>query len=57
MCPSTCNVLNPVDKPKQKNKGSTTSTNSSVWRTFESSSELFMDNKVKNLQDARLGIP
>jgi hypothetical protein len=30
MCPSTCNVLNLVDKPNQKNKGSITSTNSSV---------------------------
>ena len=55
MCPSTCNVLNLVDKPNQKRKCSITSTNSSVWRTFESSSELFLDNNVKIFKMPGLG--
>ena len=54
MGPSTCNALHVFDKQNQKNKGSTTSTNSSVWRTFESSSELFLDNNVKSIKDARV---
>jgi hypothetical protein len=53
MCPSTRNVLKLVDKPNQKNKGSITSTNSSVWRAFESSTKLFLDNIVKSFHDAR----